>query len=170
MLYISVTHLPPSPPSTMLCLTDVVAWHRFSSSTLAIFHDMGLKSSPRTHTGRVARGDTPCHGVLLAEETASIGAWDSGLQFTGPSAPYLTFKLGKATVRRIYRTRPMATEQLSNPLFGMLVVLSGHGGRHTVAHVSLSAPGKDCLREVTGHRGRLGQVPSCCPPRRERRI
>ena len=28
-----------------------------------------------------------------------FGAWDSGLQFTGPSAPYLTFSLGDAKVR-----------------------------------------------------------------------
>ena len=32
-----------------------------------------------------------------------FGAWDSGLQFTGPSCPYLTFSLGKATVRHVTR-------------------------------------------------------------------
>ena len=30
-----------------------------------------------------------------------FGAWDSGLQFTGPSAPYLKFSLGDAKVRRL---------------------------------------------------------------------
>ena len=69
---------------------------------------LGECSTPGPHSMRLTSNSTCMQDVWpTATRLATVyagggngvfGAWDSGLQFTGPSAPYLQFSVGSSKV------------------------------------------------------------------------